>query len=154
MALKKTAFLALALIVFAAGFTALLMAQRDKPRAARPAAVQAPIEGKLDIRAIDDLRVGGAKILLCGVSATRPRAMRGLLTEAARRDYQGRPVSCRRIGAGTPCDGNVAAKFGDATVVQCLTAEGVDIAAAFSAAGYLCDVPGQSGGAYTACAQR
>ncbi len=144
----------LGVLAFVALFTTVLFSQRNKSRAPAPrAAVLTPIEGRLDIRAIDDIRVNGQKLLLCGVSFTKPAAMRDILTETARRDFQSKVVTCRRIGAGTPCDGNVAATFGGRVVAQCITADGVDIADAFSKAGYLCDLPGQSGGHYTACAR-
>lgn len=144
--------MALGIIGFVAVFTSVLFSERDRARAPKPReAVLTPIEGKLDIRAIDDIRVNGRRILLCGVAFTKPASMRDLMTESAKRDFQARPVACKRIGSGTPCDGNVAATFGDRIVAQCITADGVDIAEAFSKAGYLCDLPGQSGGHYTAC---
>ncbi len=144
----------LGVLAFATLFTVVLFSQRDRSRAPRPReAVLTPIAGKLDIRAIDDIRVNGQKLVLCGVSYTRPASMRDLMTETARRDFQSRDVTCKRIGAGTPCDGNTAATFGGRIVAQCITSDGVDIADAFSKAGYLCDLPGQSGGHYTACAR-
>lgn len=144
----------LGILAFAAVFTTVLFSQRDQKRAPKPkVAVLTPIEGKLDIRAVDDIRVNGRKILLCGVAFTKSASMRDLMTETAKRDFQAKPVTCKRIGSGTPCDGNVAATFGDRIVAQCITADGVDIADAFSKAGYLCDLPGQSGGHYAACAR-
>ena len=154
MSLKKAAFLGLAILSFVAVFMAVLMAQKNRPRPQKPAPVAlASIEGKLDIRSIDDIRVGGRKILLCGVAFAKPRSMRALVTEAARRDYQGKAVKCRPVGAGTPCDGKTAAKFDGSTIVQCMTAAGVDLAAEFSERGFLCDVPAQSGGHYKACSK-
>jgi hypothetical protein len=154
VSLKKLAFSALAILGFVAAFTALFTTQKNRARPRAPApAVLAPIEGKLDIRSIDDIRVGGHKILLCGVTFARSPSMRALVTEAAHRDYQGEPVTCKRVGAGTPCDGKMAAKFGDSIVVQCMIAGDVDLATRFSDRDFLCDVPAQSGGRYKACSK-
>lgn len=153
MSLKKFALLALVVLGFAAAFTAVLTAQKNRARPQKPVAVLPPIEGKLDIRSIDDLRVGRHKILLCGVAFAKPPSMRALVTEAARRDYQGEPVICKRVGAGTPCDGKMASRFGESVVVQCLTNGDIDLAATFSDRGFLCDVPAQSGGLYRTCSE-
>ncbi len=154
MSLNKLAFFTLVILGFIAAFTAVLTTQKNRARPRAPApAVLAPIEGKLDIRSIDDIRVGGHKILLCGVAFAKQASMRALVTEVARRDYQGVPVICRRVGAGTPCDGNMAARFGESIVVQCLTGGDIDLAAKFSDLGFLCDVPAQSGGRYKACSK-
>src|SRR5690606_35483224 len=135
-------------------FTAVLTSQKNRARPQRPTlAVLAPIEGRLDIRSIDDIRVGRHKILLCGVAFAKPPSMKALVTEAARRDYQGQAVVCQRIGAGTPCDGKMASRFGESVVVQCLTDGDIDLAATISDRGFLCDVPAQSGGRYKACSK-
>ncbi|MER8871740.1 hypothetical protein NKI04_17700 [Mesorhizobium sp. M0814] len=117
----------------------------------KPAAALEPFEGKLTVQSIDDLRVAGRKIVLCGVAFTRPQSMRAMVTEAARRDYQGLALTCKPVGTGTPCDGNVAPKFGDAVVVQCLTSAGTDLAAKLVEAGILCGQPAQAGSTYKSC---
>ncbi|WP_457936133.1 hypothetical protein [Mesorhizobium sp. 10J20-29] len=109
------------------------------------------IDGKLDIRAPDDFRVAGRKIMLCGVGFSAPVALRDFARDAMRRSFQGVQVTCRNVGQGTPCDGRTAAKFGGSPVVQCLTEQGVDIARELSLRGLLCDRTNQSGGVYKAC---
>lgn len=103
------------------------------------------------MRSFSDFRVGGKSILLCGVTNRGPAAMQDLLLGAARRAFEGHAVSCVPVGQGTPCDGRVSASFGRSTVVQCHTEDGVDVAAALAEQGILCDLPGQSGGAYKSC---
>lgn len=109
------------------------------------------ISGKLDIRVMTDLRVAGRKVILCGVSFNKPAAMEPLVREQARGMFQGSEVDCAQVGAGTPCDGKAATVFEGVPVVQCRRKDGSDIAGELSGAGYLCDIPVQSGGAYTAC---
>jgi hypothetical protein len=118
-------------------------------RTPRPQAALEPFDGKLSIQAIDDLRVAGRKIVLCGVAFSKPRSIRAMVTEAAaRRDYQGLALTCKPVGKGTPCDGNVASRFGDAIVVQCLTS---DLAAKLAENGILCGQPAQAGSTYKSC---
>jgi hypothetical protein len=92
-------------------------------------------------------------LVILGFIAAFTAVLTTLVTEAARRDYQGVPVICRRVGAGTPCDGKMAAKFGDSIVVQCMIGGDVDLATRFSERDFLCDVPAQSGGHYKACSK-
>jgi hypothetical protein len=125
--------------------------QRSKAPAQKPVAKLERFEGKLAFQSIDDLRVGGRRILLCGAAFTKPQSMRAMATEAARRDYQGLALKCRPVGVGTPCDGNVASKFGDALVVQCFTPDGADLAAKLIQGGILCGQPTQAGTTYAPC---
>lgn len=112
------AFIALA---FAGVFLFIVINMGTNIRAQAPKPVDVPtsFEGKLDVQSIDDLRVAGRKIVLCGVAFTKPQSMRVMVTEAMRRDYQGLALTCKPVGLETPCDGNVAPKFRDAVVVQC-----------------------------------
>ena len=151
MSFRKIGLLALVVLVFAVGFMAIIMKQKGAPPPPKPVAVVQPFDGKLNIQSIDDLRVGGRKILLCGAAFTKPQALRQLITQAARRDYQGLAVTCKPVGAGTPCDGNVASRFGDALVVQCLMPDGADLAARLTQGGMLCGQPAQAGDAYKPC---
>ncbi|MET2827808.1 hypothetical protein [Mesorhizobium shangrilense] len=151
MSFRKIGLLALVVLVFTVGFMAIIMQQKGAPPPPKPVAVVQPFDGKLNIQAIDDLRVGGRKILLCGAAFTKPQALRQLITQAARRDYQGLAVTCKPVGAGTPCDGKVASRFGDALVVQCLTPDGADLAARLTQGGMLCGQPAQAGDAYKPC---
>lgn len=153
MSMKKTAFLLVAVL----GFVTLMLymlAGYDRPKAtsrtetAREAIV---FSGKLDIRAMDDLRVGGRKVLLCGVAFTRPRSLEPIVRDQARRAYQGQQLDCIQVGGGTPCDGRASPVFGDAVVAQCRTAQGADLAHQLSSDGYLCDLPAQSGSIYRGC---
>ncbi|WP_077381238.1 hypothetical protein [Mesorhizobium prunaredense] len=98
-----------------------------------------------------DLRVAGRKIVLCGVAFTKPQSLRAIVTDAARRDYQGLALTCKPVGKGTPCDGNIASKLGDAIVVQCLTPDGADLAAKLAENGILCGQPAQAGSTYKSC---
>lgn len=107
--------------------------------------------GKLDIRTMDDLRVGGRKVLLCGVAFTRSRGLEPIVRDQARRAYQGQQLDCIQVGGGTPCDGRASPVFGDAVVAQCRTAQGGDLAHQLSSDGYLCDLPAQSGSIYKGC---
>jgi hypothetical protein len=125
----------------------------NNARQSRPKAVSAPapIVGKVNFRAIDDFRVGNRQVILCGVAFTKGAAMRELATEAARKEFHGKPVNCRPVGSGTPCDGRAAATFKNVPVAQCITEDGRDIAAELSTRQILCDFPAHSGGYYTAC---
>ncbi|MES0157600.1 hypothetical protein NKJ81_29165 [Mesorhizobium sp. M0018] len=154
MPIKKIGLLALIACAFSVWFLVIIV-KRGTDLDARPlsqSAVLEPFAGQLAIRSIDDLRVAGRKIVLCGVAVTKPQSIRAMVTEAARRDYQGLALTCKPVGAGTPCDGNIAAKFGDALVVQCLTSDGTDLAAKLVEAGILCGQPAQAGSTYKSCA--
>ena len=150
MSIKAVSLGALAALILAAGLMVVIM---SSARQSRPKPVSAPaaIAGVMSFRAIDDLRVGSAKVVLCGVAYTKGAAMRDLATETARREFNGKRVDCRPVGSGTPCDGRASARFRDATVAQCVTEDGRDIAAELSARQILCDYPAHSGGRYTAC---
>jgi hypothetical protein len=150
MSLRTVSLLALAALVFVAGFVAIVRTSQDKPPAKAAPAAQ-PIVGKIDFREIDDLRVAGRKVILCGVAYTKPAAMRDMVKQAARQEFQGKSVTCRPVGSGTPCDGRAATSFGGALVGQCLTEDQRDVAGELAAKGILCDVPAQSGGHYAAC---
>ncbi|MER8974421.1 hypothetical protein [Mesorhizobium sp. M0145] len=153
MSIGKVTVLAFIALAFVGGFLFIIVnkgTSRYAP-APKPVAVLTPFDGKLTVQSIDDLRVAGRKIVLCGVAFTRPQSMRAMVTEAARRDYQGLALTCKPVGTGTPCDGNVAPKFGDAVVVQCLTSGGTDLAAKLVEAGILCGQPAQAGSTYKSC---
>ncbi|TIO04453.1 MAG: hypothetical protein E5X88_31760 [Mesorhizobium sp.] len=153
MSFKKIGLLTLVALVFAIGFFTIIVKKGTPVRSQSPKAqaVLEPFDGKLSVQAVDDLRVAGRKIVLCGVAFTKPRSMRAMVTEAVRRDYQGLALTCKPVGKGTPCDGNVASKFGDAIVVQCLTSDGTDLAAKLAETGILCGQPAQSGSTYKTC---
>ncbi|RWF79158.1 MAG: hypothetical protein EOS26_02775 [Mesorhizobium sp.] len=153
MSLKNIGLLAFVALAFAVGFFVIIV-EKGTPVRPQPPKLQAalePFEGKLFVQAVDDLRVAGRKIMLCGVAFTKPGSMRAMVTEAARRDYQGLALTCKPVGTGTPCDGNVASKFGDAIVVQCLTSDGMDLAAKLAENGILCGQPAQAGSTYKSC---
>ncbi|OWK21373.1 hypothetical protein AJ88_22820 [Mesorhizobium amorphae CCBAU 01583] len=137
-------------LVFAVGFMAVIVSQRDKPRP-KPRVTLSPFTGHLNIPSIDDLRVGGRKIVLCGAASTKPLALRDMVTEAARRDFQGMILNCKPVGSGTPCDGKTGASLGDAVVVQCLMPDGGDLAAVLTQRGLLCGQLEQVGAIYRAC---
>ncbi|TIP85364.1 MAG: hypothetical protein E5X63_15180 [Mesorhizobium sp.] len=145
--------LALVALAFAIGFFAVILEKGTPVRQPppRPQAALEPFDGKLSIQAVDDLRVAGRKIVLCGVAFTKPQSLRAIVTDAARRDYQGLALTCKPVGMGTPCDGNVASKFGDAIVVQCLTSDGTDLAAKLAENGILCGQSAQAGSTYKSC---
>ncbi|MFA6031724.1 MAG: hypothetical protein WC889_02355 [Myxococcota bacterium] len=153
MSIRLAALLSVVACLFAAGFLAIIVAQRNNQSAPRPkAAVQlASFAGSLNVQSIDDLRVGGRKVLLCGAAFTKPRSMRDLVTEAARQNYQGLALNCKPVGTGTPCDGNMAPTFEDTMVVQCFTSDGVDLASTLARDGFLCGQPSQAGATYKPC---
>ncbi|MER8562481.1 hypothetical protein [Mesorhizobium sp. M0578] len=152
MSIKKVGLLGLITLVFAAGFLGLVTVQRDSSRAPPKLSITPErLEGTFFIQTFDDLRVGGHKILLCGVAFSKPQFMRAMVTDAARRDYQGLALTCKPVGTGTPCDGNTAPRLGDATVVQCFTPDGSDLAAKLVAGGVLCGQPAQAGSTYKPC---
>ncbi|TIP74929.1 MAG: hypothetical protein E5X53_13410 [Mesorhizobium sp.] len=153
MSFKKIVLLALLALAFAIGFFAIIVKNGAPVRSQTPKPQSAlePFDGKLSIEAVDDLRVAGRKIVLCGVAFTKPQSIRAMATELARRDYQGLALTCKPVGKGTPCDGNVASKFGEAIVVQCLTSDGTDLAAKLAEKGILCGQPGQAGSTYKSC---
>lgn len=153
MSLKKVGLVALAALAFAVGFFVLIVEKGTNIRSQppKPQAVLEPFDGKLVVQAIDDLRVGNHKILLCGGAFTKPQSMRATVTEVARREYQGLALTCKPVGTGTPCDGNIAARYGNAIVVQCITSDGSDLAAKLVEAGILCGQPAQAGSTYKSC---
>ncbi|RWM80806.1 MAG: hypothetical protein EOR81_07465 [Mesorhizobium sp.] len=153
MSIRTVVTLAFMAPVFAAGFLVIIVTKETNVSApaSNPRAVLRPFDGKLVIQSIDDLRVANRKIVLCGVAFTKPQSIRAMVNEAVRRDYQGIPLTSKPVDAGTPCDGNVGPKFGDAVVVQCLTPDGGDRAARLVAAGILCGQPTQAGSTYQSC---
>ncbi|MER8548335.1 hypothetical protein NKH41_21820 [Mesorhizobium sp. M1169] len=154
MSIGKVPILALIALAFVGAFL-LIIVNKGTNRFApvpKPVAALTPFDGKLAIESVDDLRVAGRKIVLCGAAFTKPQSMRVLATAAMRRDYQGLALRCKPVGVGTPCDGNVAPNFRDAAVVQCLTSDGTDLAAKLIEAGILCGLPAQAGSAYKSCA--
>ncbi|MER8772045.1 hypothetical protein NKH63_25380 [Mesorhizobium sp. M0960] len=154
MSIGKIAALAFIALAFAGGFLFIVINKGTNIRTPAPAPVEVltSFGGKLAIQSIDDLRVAGRKIVLCGVAFTKPQSLRAMVAEAMRRDYQGLALTCKPVGSGTPCDGNVAPKFRDAVVVQCLTSDGTDLAAKLVEAGILCGQPAQAGSTYKSCA--
>jgi len=150
MSVKAVSLGALVALLFIAGAMLVITSRARQPRP-RPVAAPTPIEGTLDVRAIDDFRVGSRQVILCGVAFTSGAAMREIAAGAARRDFQGKRVTCRPVGGGTPCDGRAASSFKGTPVAQCITEDGKDIAAELSARRILCDVPAHSGGYYGAC---
>lgn len=153
MSVKKVGLLTFIAMIFAMGFLSVILIQKSRLNATvtMPSTLLQPFHGKLAIVAIDDFRVSGYRILLCGVGFTRPQSMRELVTEAARREFQGLALTCNPVGTGTPCDGRIASKFGDKLVVQCFTSDGMDLAAKLVENGILCGQTAQAGSAYKPC---
>lgn len=153
MSIKKGALLALAALGFATFILYMLAGQKPlgPPRDAQTATEAIVFSGKLDIHTMDDLRIGGRKILLCGVAYKKPRDLEAIVRDQARKIYQGREFDCVQVGGGTPCDGKASSTFGGAIIAQCRNAGGDDLALQLSNGGYLCDLPAQSGGIYRAC---
>ncbi|MER9618582.1 hypothetical protein [Mesorhizobium sp. M0207] len=154
MSIKAVGLLTLVALTFAVGFLVIVVERGIDlgARMPKPAAALEPFEGRFAVQSIDDLRVAGLRIVLCGVAFTQPHSVRTLVFEVLRRDYQGLTLTCKPVGMGTPCDGNVSSKFGDALVVQCLTSDGTDVAAKLVEAGILCGQPAQAGSTYKPCA--
>ncbi|MER8509605.1 hypothetical protein NKH91_13160 [Mesorhizobium sp. M0894] len=152
MSLRVIGLLALAILLFVVVFLVIIieMGTLRRPPGPKPREILAPFDGQLYVLSLDDLRVGPRKIVLCGVTFSKPQSMRPALTLEARR-YQGLALTCKPVGSGTPCDGNVAPKFRDAVVVQCLTSDGTDLAAKLVEAGILCGQPAQAGSTYKSC---
>ncbi|MER9228551.1 hypothetical protein NKI39_23510 [Mesorhizobium sp. M0664] len=154
MSIRKVAVFAFIALAFAGGFLVIIVTKGTNIHAPalKPVAAMTPFEGKLVVQSIDDLRVGGRKIVLCGVAFAMPQSMRAVVTEAARREYQGLALRCKPVGSGTPCDGNVTSTFRGAIVAQCLTPDGMDLAAKLVEIGMLCGQPAQAGLTYKSCA--
>ncbi|MER8383470.1 hypothetical protein [Mesorhizobium sp. M1399] len=153
LSVRRLGLLTTIALAFAVAFLSIIIAQRGNPNVPTPnppSALQS-VEGKLSIQSIDDLIVGAHRIILCGVAFEKPQSMRAMVTEAARRDYQGLALICKRVGTGTPCDGNVASKFGAAIVVQCFMPGGLDLATKLVQDGILCGKPAQAGTTYKPC---
>ncbi|MER9299912.1 hypothetical protein NKI38_25920 [Mesorhizobium sp. M0621] len=60
------------------------------------------------------------------------------LWSGAPRLYQGMVLTCKSVGAGTPCDGKIASNVGDTLVVQCLTAKRENLAIIVAQGRILC----------------
>ena len=91
---------------------------------------------------------GGTKIRLCGVNSPELRHRGG--REA--KDFmtaliEGEKLSCRTVGAGTPCDGRSRSRSYDRTVAQCFLGD-MDIAEKLVTSGHAEDSPRYSGGHY------
>jgi hypothetical protein len=154
MSARNASLLALAALCFATLMLFLLVGREHERAGQGDAAAAKPavtFNGKLDIRTLADLRVGGRKVLLCGVAFSRPASMEPFMRERARRAFQGTEVACVQVGGGTPCDGRAAPSFNGAIVAQCHMKDGSDLAARLADSGFVCDAPEQSGGAYHAC---
>ncbi|SMH40780.1 hypothetical protein [Mesorhizobium australicum] len=108
------------------------------------------IEGRLSIESVEDLSVAGHRIRLCGVAFVRAVELRPLVLEAMKREFEGKTVTCRQVGAGTPCDGRSAPSFQRSSVMQCFIGE-TDVAQALAERKLLCDVAALSGGRYPGC---
>lgn len=153
MSLNKGGLLALIAVLFAVTFLGIVVAQRSRrgPSETQPAVALERFGGALSVQAVDDLRVDGRRVLLCGVAFTKPQSMRPLVTDVARKNYEGLAVKCRQVGTGTPCDGKVASKFGDSIVVQCFMPDGTDLALKLAQDGILCGRPAQADKTYPSC---
>jgi hypothetical protein len=154
LSIGRVSLLSLAALCFAAAMLYLLAsdgAQRPEDRSGSAVSPPMTIGGRLDIRTMADLRVGGRKVVLCGVTFSRPPSLEPFMREQARRTFQGNEVNCVQVGGGTPCDGRAAPSYEGLPVVQCKRPDGADLARVLSDSGYLCDVPAQSGGTYHAC---
>jgi hypothetical protein len=149
---KKTLILLGAALVFTliVSFVLTNELRRRETRPSQAPAESARLEGQLRIQAVDDLRVAGRRIILCGVSYQKPSGMRSLVLDNMRREFAGSKVVCTQVGAGTPCDGRSPARFNGVPVMQCFIGD-ADLAAELSRTGALCDSPSLSGGAYKAC---
>ncbi|MER8370182.1 hypothetical protein [Mesorhizobium sp. M1378] len=153
MSIKKVVLLTLIICAFGVSFLTVIVVRRINPNAqfAKPSAALEPFSGKLVIRSLSDFRIDGRKIVLCGVTYSKPQAIRAMVEESARQAYQGLALNCRPVGMGTPCDGNVSPKFRDAIVVQCITSDGADLATKLVEDGILCGQPAQANSTYKSC---
>ena len=122
-------------------FTMLIMSALMGPAAAQM------IEGVVT-RVIDGDTFeyeNGTKIRLCGINAPERKDAGGseataFLTEK----IEGKQVTCRVVGGGTPCDGRSSAKSYNRTVAQCY----IDIGDIMVEGGHAKDSPRYSGGRY------
>ena len=125
--------------------------QNDRLARTHQERIPASFQGRLSIRSMENIMVGGYRVVLCGVSSRRVGALQGLIVQTVRKEYEQLMVSCKTVGNGTPCDGRSTNKAGSSLIVQCVTPSGSDLALEFSERGFLCDEPTQSGGRYKAC---
>lgn len=148
----RLGIIALGIVLFSGAFLGLIRFQQaGRAPSNAPPAKPVNLLGKLDVRAADDLRVAGRRIRLCGVTVNAPAAIRDMVTDAIKREVQGIDVACAGVGAGTPCDGQLAAAPDGAVVVQCRDKDGRDIAALLVERRLFCGNPAQAGQAYPAC---
>src|SRR5690606_31719703 len=80
--LRSKSLTLLGALLLVAAFLWLAVDRKDSPRQAPPRPAAQPLEGRIDFRSLDDIRVGGSRIILCGVVNGRPAAMGVILTDA------------------------------------------------------------------------
>ena len=148
----RLGIIALGVVMFSGAFLGLIRYQQaTRVLANAPPAKPVSLAGKLDVHTADDLRVAGRRIRLCGVTVNAPASIRNMVTDAIKREFQGMDLTCAGVGAGTPCDGQLASAPDGAVVVQCRDKDGRDIAALLVERRLFCGNPAQAGQAYAAC---
>lgn len=89
------------------------------------------------------LVINGDRIKICGIQDTQNEASAAQLVALV----DGKQVSCRLVGDGTPCDGRTPTRFYDSFQGQCFV-DGDDVAALMVDSGAARDLPFISGGHY------
>lgn len=94
--------------------------------AAAPPGLQGPVTRVWDG---DTLAVAGVAVRLCGIDAPERGRKGAAAGRTALADLvRGEIVTCRPVGAGTPCDGRSRLRSHRRLVMQCFLPDGRDIA--------------------------
>lgn len=89
------------------------------------------------------------RVRLCGIDAPERRDARYAEAKTALRSLlAGKPITCRVVGNGTPCDGRSKPKNRDRSIAQCFLPDGSDVAAHMVRRRLACDWETYSGGHY------
>lgn len=90
-----------------------------------------------------------AHVRLCGIDAPERRAAGHQAAKAALSAlFAGKPITCRAVGNGTPCDGRSPPRNRDRWIAQCFLPDGTDVAIQMLKSGHACECPNYSGGKY------
>lgn len=96
----------------------------------------------------DTFTLGTQRVRICGINTPeRGETNYREAGDALRRIIDGRTVTCRQVGSGTPCDGKSSSASYDRIVAQCFVGS-QDVAAAMVATGLAKDWERYSDGYY------
>jgi hypothetical protein len=149
--LKKTIwFWAFLLMVPLALLLVGFSTQRPKPPS-RQAPTPIAWVGPITTVRVNEFRIYGQRIRLCGVRPRISDASASILEEAVRSRYDGTRARCMPVGGGTPCDDGNYRSPRDHLIAQCILEDDTDLAEILVRSGILCGTREQTIATYSMC---